>query len=65
MLNSSNTSLALTGLTLDDLFALGIAKGKLVFRKIALVVLLFGNLIAIVFKFAHAYRLILEVFFSF
>ena len=54
VLNSSNTSSALTGLTLDDLFALGIAKGKSTFCKIALVVLFFGNLTATVLKFAQA-----------
>ena len=51
-LNSSATSLALTGLTLDDLFALGIANGKFNFFNIVLVFLLLGNLTATVFSFA-------------
>ena len=60
-LNSSTTSKASTGLTLEDLFALGIAKGKLIFFKIVLITLCFGNLIATVFNFADASGLILEL----
>ena len=64
-LNSSTTSKAQTGLTLQDIFALGIANGKLIFFKIALVTLCFGNLIATVVNFAQARGLILELIFFF
>ena len=43
----------MTGLTLDDLFALGIANGKLIFFNIVLINLCLGKRTAIVFKFAH------------
>ena len=51
-LNSSATSSALTGLIPEDKFALGIANGKLIFLRIDLTALWFGNLIATVFNFA-------------
>ena len=45
---------SLTGLTLVDLFALGIAKGNLIFFKIDLTILCFGNLTPMVFNPALA-----------
>ena len=52
-LNSSNTSFAHVGLTLLDLFALGIAKGKSIFNK-DLINLCLGNRTAIVLSSAEA-----------
>ena len=65
LLNSSNTSSAVTGLTFVDLLALGIAKGNLIRFSRDLTILCFGNLIAIVFNFAEASGLILDPFFLF
>ena len=61
--NSSITSIALVGLTLVDMFALGIANGKFNFFKRFLITTFFGNLTAILFKFAFAKKEILESFF--
>ena len=49
LLNSSITSYAEVGLNLDDIFALGAAKGKLNFLRSFLATGCFGNLMAIVF----------------
>ena len=51
LLKSSETSSGVTGLVCEDLFALGIAKGKLILFKIDLIIELLGNLIATVSKF--------------
>tara|TARA_B110000027_G_C16001237_1_gene247569 strand:+ start:530 stop:760 length:231 start_codon:yes stop_codon:yes gene_type:complete len=61
--NSLTTSLAETGLTWVDLFALGIANGKFKDFNIFLKVLFLGILTAIVFKFAVAVLGIKEFFF--
>ena len=52
--NSSTTSLQSVGLTAEEIFALGIANGKFNLFKRLLIVLFFGNLTAIVCKFAFA-----------
>ena len=64
-LNSSKTSSALTGLKFEDLFALGIASGKLTLFKMALTIKCFGNLMATVFNFAQAEGCIFELCFFF
>ena len=61
LLNSSKTSIGFTGLTPDDLLALGIAKGNSSFFNSFLIILFLGNLIPTVFKFAQARGLILEL----
>jgi len=63
--NSSITSLAETGLILDDIFALGMARGKFIFFISFFISLCFGNLIAIVSKFALASGQIFDFFFFF
>ena len=62
-LNSSNTSEALTGLRLEEKFALGIANGNFKNFKIVFITLCFGNLIATVFRFDVAKDVILDFFF--
>ena len=47
--NSSSTSLFVTGLMLEDIFALGAANGKLIFLKSNLAIGCLGNLTATVF----------------
>ena len=64
-LNSSNTSWALTGLTPDAIFALGIAKGKFKSLSTVLTILSLGNLIATVFKLAVTKELIFDFVFFF
>ena len=53
------------GLTFPDLFALGIARGKLIFLRIFLKTLCFGNLTATESKPAVVSLFILEYFFFF
>ena len=53
-MNSSTTSNGSVGLTPVEIFALGIAKGKLNFFNKDLMTLFLGNLTAIVFNLALA-----------
>ena len=53
-LNSSNTSSAFTGLSFEERFALGMARGKFENLSIDFITLWFGNLIATVFNLAKA-----------
>ena len=64
-LNSSKTSFGLTGLTPEDLFALGIARGNFIFFNKVLTILCFGNLTATVFNFPQAEGCILDFIFRF
>ena len=52
--NSSTTSKGVTGLILDDIFALGIARGNFIFLNKFFAIQCFGNLTAIVFKLPFA-----------
>ena len=63
LLNSSKTSKGFTELTPDDIFALGMARGKSSFFNNSLIILFFGNLMPTVFKFAQALGFILELVF--
>ena len=64
-LNSSNTLNASIGLKPDEIFALGIASGKLKNFNKVFITLCFGNLIATVFKLAVAKDEIFEFLFFF
>ena len=59
-LKSSKTSIALIGLKFDEMFALGIARGKFKNLSIDLTTLFLGNLIATVLKFAVTDETIFE-----
>ena len=64
-LNSSNTSSAFTGLSFEERFALGMARGKFENLSIDFMTLWFGNLIATVFNLAKANDDIFDFLFFF